>query len=104
MPLSMAEARRWRRSAVYRRFRRALLDAEPLCRACAAAGRTREATELDHVVPLRARNLGGFWEVSNLQPLCRKCHAAKSALESEDARRRAHSASIRAITDAALKG
>jgi len=38
----------------------------------------RAADEVDHIVPL---SRGGGDERSNLQPLCRPCHAAKTARE-----------------------
>jgi len=45
------------------------------CRRCSRAGRL----ECDHVVPLREG--GDPWDMTNLQALCRRCHAAKSARE-----------------------
>lgn len=44
---------------------------------CAACGRMR-FLEADHIVPL---HLGGTNEPSNLQSLCRECHALKTARE-----------------------
>ena len=57
----------------WRRLRRMILAAEPLCRACG-----RLATDLDHVVP---RAMGGTDSPANLQPLCRACHSSKTAVE-----------------------
>lgn len=57
------------------RIRNAVLSREPLCRACYAKGRYTAATELDHIIPLHA---GGTNDASNLQPLCRECHQAKT--------------------------
>jgi hypothetical protein len=48
----------------------------PLCVRCEAAGRTRLATELDHIVALMN---GGEDVPSNRQGLCRDCHAIKTA-------------------------
>jgi 5-methylcytosine-specific restriction protein A len=62
----------------WRRLRLTILAAEPLCRACAAQGRTRGATDVDHIVPL-AR--GGTNARENLQPLCHECHGSKTATE-----------------------
>jgi len=45
--------------------------AECRCKVGGAAG-----LEWDHVIPLE---LGGEDEISNLQPLCRGCHRAKTA-------------------------
>lgn len=58
--------------------RAAILRQEPTCRHCAAAGRLRAATEVDHIVPL---HLGGGDERANLQPLCADCHKIKTARE-----------------------
>lgn len=74
----------------HQRQRERILRAEPLCRHCRAAGRTRAATELDHIIP-RSRAVGG-WVIKdgvrmrydddrNVQPLCHACHAAKSAAD-----------------------
>ena len=61
------------RQAVERNRR--FLAAHPYCAGinCRAA-----ASEVDHVVPL---HLGGADDVSNLQALCRACHAKKTAAE-----------------------
>lgn len=59
-------------------LRKAVLDQEPFCRACAEVDRVAESVEVDHIVPL-AR--GGTNARSNLQGLCEDCHAAKSARE-----------------------
>jgi len=102
IPASMAEARRWRCSWAYQRFRRELLRSEPLCRECARQGRTRQADELDHVRPLRHANLHLFWEMSNLQPLCAACHRAKSDSENRCRTSARHRQAIEAITARAL--
>jgi 5-methylcytosine-specific restriction protein A len=62
------------RAAVIQRLRR--LQAEPLCRDCAAKGRIREATVPDHIVPLTH---GGSDEDSNIRCLCADCHQVRTA-------------------------
>jgi len=69
----MAERQRGRR-AVAQRFMR--LQAEPLCRDCAAKGVVSEATVPDHIVPLTQ---GGSDEDSNIRCLCADCHRARTA-------------------------
>ena len=65
--------------ARYRRLRAIILATEPLCRACLAAGVYVSATEVDHIKP---RHRGGSVDdISNLQPLCEECHAAKTDRE-----------------------
>ncbi len=64
--------RRWQR------LRRAVLAAEPLCRACKERGRLTVANEVDHIVPIVE---GGTDERSNLQALCKSCHSAKTRRE-----------------------
>ena len=63
---------------LWRKIRMTVLRREPLCRRCAAEGRARPATEVDHVVPL-AR--GGTHAAGNLQPLCKPCHSRKTKRE-----------------------
>lgn len=62
----------------WRRLRRLVLAREPLCRECAPRGLVVEATEVDHIIPLRA---GGTDDDANLQPLCKRCHSRKGARE-----------------------
>jgi len=49
-----------------------------LCVYCAKANRHVQATDVDHSVP---KYKGGTDEMDNLQSLCRKCHAKKTATE-----------------------
>ena len=70
----MAKARNPIRSYRWQRLRASLLAREPLCRKC-----RRPAEEIDHIVP---RSKGGsLFDLSNLQPLCRVCHHAKTGRE-----------------------
>jgi 5-methylcytosine-specific restriction protein A len=56
------------------------LQANPLCRACEQRGIVTAAYCTDHIVPHKG-NMELFWDQSNWQPLCRQCHAVKSARE-----------------------
>lgn len=48
-----------------------------LCQECLRAGKTETGNQVDHIVPAKdADEL--FWVASNLQVLCRKCHALKT--------------------------
>ena len=60
---------RWARLSKYVRAN------EPLCRMC----KVQMADLVDHIVALR--DGGERLDVDNLQPLCRKCHAIKTAQE-----------------------
>lgn len=60
----------------WRRLREQILKRDTyLCQACLAAGRIREATEVDHVRPL-AR--GGDDTPANLRAICARCHQDKT--------------------------
>ena len=66
-------------------MRNLVLAYEPLCRECKRMGRVTAAEEVDHIVP---RSEGGaLYDMSNLQPLCRECHARKSSGEQSQANR-----------------
>lgn len=66
--------------STWRRIRNRKIKADPLCEPCLRDGRTRAATEVDHIVPIDS---GGTHETGNLQSICRSCHAAKTAREHE---------------------
>lgn len=63
--------------ALQRRRQTAWLAAEARCATC---GRVTPMTdyELDHIVPLFK---GGADEASNLQVLCKACHASKTQID-----------------------
>lgn len=66
-------------SARWQAARAAQLARVPCCEACTAQGQVTAATVCDHRQPVR---LGGdFWNTSNYQSLCQRCHQAKSAAE-----------------------
>ncbi len=71
-PSKRGYGRRWRR------MRDIVLSREPLCRACSTRERPVAATEVDHIVPHR-KNQMLLYDFSNLQPLCKACHARKTA-------------------------
>ena len=69
-------------TARWRRERRLFLMANPLCRMCAAIGRTTLAVVVDHIEPHKG-DPALFWDQDNWQPLCKTDHdAAKAELES----------------------
>lgn len=64
----------------WRVMRTKQLAREPLCRICAAEKRLTVATEVDHIRPHKG-NKALFYDISNLQSLCHRCHSAKTARE-----------------------
>ena len=65
--------------AAWVRVRRIAMDRDKhLCQPCLANGRYTPATEVDHITP---KTDGGNDDLSNLQSICRACHADKSAAE-----------------------
>ena len=76
--------RKLRKTARYQRFRKRILIAENyLCRPCREAGRTVEAREIDHIIPVH-KDPDLFWDPGNLQPICEPCHEAKTAEENRE--------------------
>lgn len=59
----------------WKRIRRMVLNAEPMCRKCKQNGIIRGASHVDHIKPV---NDGGDDSFENLQPLCHSCHSAKT--------------------------
>lgn len=60
-------------SNAWRKLRRSVLLAEPLCRMCTARGLSVPATDVDHRDNNPANN-----DLVNLQPLCHECHSRKT--------------------------
>ena len=77
--------------ARWRQYRRAYLKQNPLCLGCLDVERTTAATVVDHVFAAR-EHPELFWDESNHQPLCRDCHARKTAAE---IRARSYGGSVR---------
>lgn len=68
---------RWQRAS------KKYLESHPLCVKCAADGRYIKATVVDHVIPHRGDQIL-FWDQSNWQALCKKCHDKKTWTEDKN--------------------
>ena len=64
----------------WQRVSKNYLKAHPLCAACQKEGRYVKATVVDHIKPHRGDQTL-FWDVENLQPLCKPCHDKKTWTE-----------------------
>jgi 5-methylcytosine-specific restriction endonuclease McrA len=64
----------------WRRLSKRVAIEEPLCRLCLEDGNTVAGQCTDHIVPRRLRPDLSL-ERTNLQRLCNRCHAIKSAKE-----------------------
>ena len=64
-------------SAAWRKLRAKVLMERPLCEECLKKGLVVPAQVVDHIVPIVKG--GEPLNESNLQPLCHRCHNAKSA-------------------------
>ncbi len=59
---------------------KAYLRTHPLCVDCGELGVIEAATDVDHITPHKGdRKL--FWDRSNWQALCHRCHSRKTARE-----------------------
>ena len=65
---------RWRRES------KKFLALHPLCEECLRHGIATPATVVDHIVPHRG-DPKLFWDRSNWQALCKKCHDKKTGRE-----------------------
>lgn len=72
--------RKWYKSGRWLALRAVRLQAEPLCRYCAADGLTVAGNVVDHIVPHRG-DVGLFWDFANTQTLCKPCHDGRKQAE-----------------------
>ena len=64
----------------WRKMSKAFLEAHPLCVRCMQEGRYVKATVVDHIIPHRG-DPELFWDQSNWQSLCKRCHDRKTMTE-----------------------
>ena len=65
---------------LWRESREWFLNAKPSCVKCLEhKGQNIPATVVDHIVPHRG-DMRLFWDQSNWQALCKKCHDVKTAI------------------------
>ena len=78
---SSADMRQFYNSTAWRSLRNYKIQLNPLCEICERKGLTEPAREIDHLQAIKdgGKNLS----LSNLQSLCRSCHASKSAKEGQ---------------------
>jgi 5-methylcytosine-specific restriction endonuclease McrA len=78
-----AERQKLYRSRRWKQERRAFLKANPFCQQETPRGQcARRATIVDHVDGHQRPDwMARFWDRRTWQPMCRTCHAAKSARE-----------------------
>jgi len=62
----------------WQQCRKRVLGANPLCASCQRKGHYVPATLVDHIEPVQSCADPQFYALSNLQPLCRQCHAKKT--------------------------
>ena len=58
------------------------LNSNPICKRCQEEGRITAAQVVDHRIPHRGDQTL-FWDESNWQPLCMRCHNRKTRLEDQ---------------------
>lgn len=66
----------------WRKAKKKFLEANPLCVRCIQAGQLTKAVVVDHIIPHRG-DMILFWDESNWQSLCIKCHNRKTRVEDQ---------------------
>ena len=66
------------------RYARIFKRAHPLCRACELEGRVTPTHVVDHIEPIEGPDDPLFWDPSNHQSLCERCHNVKRATEDKE--------------------
>ncbi len=64
----------------WRKARLEFLESNPLCVMCQRDGFTKAANVVDHIKPHKG-DKSLFWDKSNWQALCKRCHDTKTASE-----------------------
>ena len=78
---SSGDMRQFYNSKAWRSLRNYKIQMQPLCEHCESKGLTEPAREIDHIEAIK--DGGPKLSISNLQSLCKSCHASKSAKERE---------------------
>lgn len=73
----------------WQQLRQQVLNHQPLCVACLKAKRITPATVVDHIKPHKGDEKL-FYDMNNLQPLCKSCHDRKTAKEDGRWKRRVY--------------
>ena len=68
-------------STKWRKLRKWFIDKNPICAECLKNDLIVAAEIVDHIVEVR--DGGDFFDIDNLQSLCRHCHNIKTAKERE---------------------
>jgi len=74
---SYAATHKWYGLERWQQLRAHVLREQPFCMVCRAQGQRIVATDVDHVVK-HDGEAARFWDVRNLQALCRSCHSEKT--------------------------
>lgn len=61
----------------WQKARKIFLQSHPICAKCRAEGKIIKATVVDHIIPHRG-DPKLFWDQSNWQALCKRCHDRKT--------------------------
>ena len=64
----------------WRRMRYNILSKNPLCARCSKYNYIEPAVDVDHIISHKG-NKELFYDMNNLQPLCKKCHSWKTNRE-----------------------
>jgi 5-methylcytosine-specific restriction protein A len=66
----------------WRTARKRFLNSNPLCVYCLKDNKVVKATVVDHIIPHRGDKIL-FWDVSNWQALCKRCHDRKTRTQDQ---------------------
>jgi 5-methylcytosine-specific restriction endonuclease McrA len=64
----------------WRKLRLKILAQQPLCKICERMGKVTASDTVDHIIPHKG-NPKLFWDVNNLQGVCKSCHDSIKAAE-----------------------
>lgn len=78
---------KWYNSTRWKELRKLILSRDPYCVRCAGEGRVTPSDTVNHRTPHKS-DYDRFWDVENLEGVCKSCHSGPIQSEERAAQKR----------------